>query len=305
MDRLLVMRSLVTVATTESFAGAAEEMRTSASSISRHVASLEKHLGVRLVNRTARSVTLTDDGLRYTEFARRILDEVDEEDRRLAGRHRSIAGPLSVVCPKWLGGLDLGDAIAHFAARHPEIEVRLELGGVQDRSYAFLESGFDVSFHSRPLRDSRMRLRRVATLPFVLCAAPPYLDERGRPAQPEDLLSHETLTHEHETSWRLDVDGGQAIHRFPHSAFTSNSYVALQKAAVAGRGVALLPLRLTHASLEAGELEPLLGGAIVQQRTLAAVHGPGRTPGKVTALLDFVSQWFSDHPTPTVPAPVG
>lgn len=170
MDRLLVMRSLVAVADTESFAEAAELMMTSASSVSRHVASLEKHLGARLVNRTARSVTLTEYGVRYSAFARRIIDEIEEEDRSLSGMSESISGSLSVICPKWLGSLDLGDAIAAFSVRYPDIEVRLELGGVQDRAYAFLDSGFDVSFHSRPLRDSRMRLRRITSLPS--CSAP-------------------------------------------------------------------------------------------------------------------------------------
>ncbi len=300
MDRLLVMRSLVAVADTESFAEAAELMLTSASSVSRHVASLEKHLGARLVNRTARSVTLTEYGVRYSAFARRIIDEIEEEDRSLSGMSESISGSLSVICPKWLGSLDLGDAIAAFSVRYPDIEVRLELGGVQDRAYAFLDSGFDVSFHSRPLRDSRMRLRRITSLPFVLGAAPGYLDQRGRPEEVEDLLKHDCLTHDHELSWRLEIGGDQHVHKIARSAFTSNSYLALQKAAVHGRGVALLPLRLASGSMATGELEALFAGAHVHERSLCAVHGPGaQPPKKVSALLDFVTRWFREHPAPT------
>lgn len=304
MDRLLVMRSLVAVAETESFATAAEVVRTSASSVSRHIASLEKHLGVRLVNRTARSVTLTESGHRYTAFARKILDEVEDEDRRLAGIDASVAGALSVVCPKWLGSLDLGDAIAEFAVTHPEVDLRLELGGVQERAYAFLDNGFDVSFHTRPLRDSQMRLRRITTLPFVLCASPAYLDRRGRPADPAALAEHDCLTHEHENTWRLDICGQQHILKVPQRWFTTNSYLALQKAAMHGRGVALLPLRAAYPAIVAGDLETLFAGAHVLERSLRAVHAPGpKPPRKVSALLDFVSRWFEEHPMPaTEPA---
>ena len=295
------MQSLVAVADTESFADAAELMRASASSVSRHVASLEKHLGARLVNRTARSVTLTEYGVRYSAFARRILDEIEEEDRSLSGLNASLTGSLSVICPKWLGSLDLGEAIAAFSVRYPDIEVFLELGGVQERAYAFLESGFDVSFHTRPLRDSRMRLRRITTLPFVLCASPAYLDERGRPEGVEELAHQDCLIHDRESSWRLDVGDQQHVHKISRSPFSTNSYLALQKAAVHGRGVALLPLRSAHAAIVAGELEVLFSGAHVQERSLSAVHSPGaKAPKKVSALLDFVTQWFEQHPMPSL-----
>jgi DNA-binding transcriptional LysR family regulator len=298
MDRLLVMRSLVAVADTESFVTAADQVSTSASSVSRHVADLEKQLGARLVNRTARSVTLTEHGIRYAAFARRILDEIEQEDQAFTDLDSAVSGSLSVVCPKWLGMLDLGDAVAAFAVAHPQVEVRLHLGGVSDRAHAFLESGFDVSFHSRPLRDSQMRLRRIATLPFVVCAAPSYLDARGRPTTVAELGVHDCLAHDHESSWQLEVDGVRQLHRFSRQAFRANSYVALEKAATQGRGVAMLPLRLVRDALEAGTLEAMFGGAAVQERSLAAVYSAGsKAPRKVVALLDFVVEWYADQAT--------
>jgi DNA-binding transcriptional LysR family regulator len=293
-DRLVAMRSLVAVAGSESFASAAELMRTSSSSVSRHVASLEKQLGARLVIRTARSVTLTESGVRYSAFARRILDEIEEEDRNLAGMNNSTAGPLSVICPKWLGSLDLGEAIAAFAVEYPDVELHLELGGVQDRAYSFVDSGFDVSFHTRPLRDSRMRLRRIVPLAFVPCAAPDYLDRRGRPENTGDLAGHDCLTHDQESSWRLTFDGQEHVHRIVRSSFSANSYIALQKAAVRGRGVALLPMLAVHDASAAGELEVLFPGACVQHRSLCAVYSPG-APEKVSVLLDFVGSWFKER----------
>ncbi|MFD7811523.1 LysR family transcriptional regulator [Streptomyces sp. NPDC059785] len=294
MDRLQVMRSLVAVADTETFVGAAELVRTSASSVSRHIAALEKDLGVRLVNRTARSVTLTENGVRHSAFARRVLAEIEHEERDLAKANSVLSGTLSIICPKWLGSLELGDAIADFSVLHPEVDVRLALGGVQDRAYAFLDDGFDVSFQTRPLRESRIAARRIATLPFVLCASPSYLDERGRPREIHELAQHACLTHDHEVYWRLRSTGEEAVHKIVHSSFATNSYLALQKAVVRGRGIALLPLRSAAPAIAAGKLQVLFHG---RERVLCAVHGAeGTTPRKVSALLDFVSQWFEENP---------
>jgi DNA-binding transcriptional LysR family regulator len=296
VDRLLVMGSLVAVADTSSFAKAAEQMRTSASSVSRHVASLEKELGARLVHRTAHSVTLTEAGQEYSVFARRILGEIADQDRRLAGSVGSIGGPLSIVCPKWLGSLELGEAIADFAVQNPEVEIHLELGGIRERAHAFLESGFDVSFHTRPLRDSQMQMRRIAPIPFALVAAPAYLERRGRPVGTAALGTHDCLIHESESTWRLDLDGTPALHRITRPVFAANSYLVLRAAAVRGRGIALLPERMIAADLDAGTLERVLADGPVQRRTLAAVYAPQpRTPRRITALLDFVAARFGSE----------
>ncbi|MFJ7241780.1 LysR family transcriptional regulator [Streptomyces olivaceus] len=288
------MRSLVAVADTGSFLGAAEVVRVSVSSVSRHIAALESDLGVRLVNRTARSVTLTEDGRRHSAFARRVLAEIEYEERNLAQAHSVLSGELSIVCPKWLGSLDLGDAIADFSVVHPEVDVRLTLGGVQDRAYGFLDDGFDISFQTRPLRDSRIAARRIAELPFVLCASPVYLNEHGRPGTVQELAQHACLAHDHEVYWRLRSTGTDHVHRIVRSSFTTNSYLALHKAVVRGRGVALLPLRSARAAIAAGDLEVLFHG---RERVLCAVHGARETaPRKVNALLDFVGQWFDDNP---------
>lgn len=115
MDRLLLMHSFVTVAQVGSFNGAAK-LGSSGSLVSRHVAELERQVGVRLVNRTARSVSLTEPGQRYADFAARILEEIEAEDAGIAQLHDRAEGTLSIICPKWIGSLDLGDAIAAFSA---------------------------------------------------------------------------------------------------------------------------------------------------------------------------------------------
>ncbi|GLZ06125.1 LysR family transcriptional regulator [Actinomadura sp. NBRC 104412] len=299
MDRLLVMRSFVTVAKVGSFSGAAKVLGSSGSLISRHVADLEKQVGVRLVNRTARSISLTEPGIRYSRFAERILDEIDAEDASIAELHDRPEGTLSVICPKWIGSLDLGDAIAAFSVAYPKIEVRFELGGMSDRTYDFLDAGFDVAFHTRDLRDSSVRLKKIASLPFVLCAAKSYIDGHGALTHPNELASHDCLVHLNDPVWRIGHGHASTLHKIRNIAFLSNSYIAIQKAAVHGRGIALLPQRPAYEELMSGALRVLLPELPVPARSLYAIYGPAQQiPKKVEVFLDFLTGWFSDNPMP-------
>jgi len=306
MDRILVMRSFVTVAKVGSFSGAAKQLGSSGSLISRHVADLEKQLGVRLVNRTARSVSLTEPGLRYSEFAHRILDEIDAEDAKIAELHDRPEGPLSIICPKWIGSLDLGDAIAAFSVAHPKIAVRFELGGMSDRTYDFLDSGFDVAFHTRDLRDSSVRLKKIASLPFVLCAAKSYIDQHGPLTDPNDLAHHDCLVHINDPVWRIGHGHASTLHKIRNVAFMSNSYIALQKAAVHGRGIALIPHRPAYEDLVNGTLQVLLPDLPVPSRSLYAIYGPAsQAPRKVEVFLAFLTKWFSENPIPAFDRELG
>ncbi|MFF7172965.1 LysR family transcriptional regulator [Streptomyces pseudovenezuelae] len=301
MDRLLLMHSFVTVAQVGSFSGAAKRLGSSGSLVSRHVAELERHIGVRLVNRTARSVSLTEPGHRYAEFAARILDEIDAEDAAIAQLHDRAEGTLSIICPKWIGSLDLGDAIAAFSVSHPKIQIRFELGGMSDRTYDFLDSGFDIAFHTRDLRDSSVRLKKIASLPFVLCASKEYLNREGPLTEPNGLAHHDCLVHVNDPVWRIGHGHTSTLHKIRNVAFSSNSYLALQKAAVHGRGIALLPQRPVYDDLMSGALEVLLPGIPVPDRPLYAIFGPGQeSPRKVTVFLDFLTQWFSGNPIPAI-----
>ncbi|MFF8908483.1 LysR family transcriptional regulator [Streptomyces olivaceoviridis] len=303
MDRLLLMHSFVTVAEAGSFSGAAKKLGSSGSLVSRHVAELERQIGVRLVNRTARSVSLTEPGRRYADFAARILDEIEAEDAGIAQRHDRAEGTLSVICPKWIGSLDLGDAIAAFSAAHPKIQVRFELGGMSDRTYDFLDSGFDIAFHTRDLRDSSVRLKKIASLPFVLCAAEDYIARHGAPGHPNDIAAHDCLVHVNDPVWRIGHGRASTLHKIRNIAFSSNSYLALQKAAVHGRGIALLPQRPAYDDLVSGALKVLLPELAVPDRPLYAIYGPGPdTPRKVSVFLDFLAEWFARNPIPAIRA---
>lgn len=298
------MRTLVAVARVKSFNGAARSLGISGSLVSRHIAYLEREVGVQLVNRTARSVTLTEAGERYTLFATRILGEIAEEDAVLAGLRERAEGTLSVVSPKWIGSLDLGEAVAQFAIDHPLINVHFEVGGMSDRTYNFIESGFDVAFHTKHLRDSSVKVKKIADLKFVLCASPAYLARRPKLTGPRDLADHSCLVHVNDPVWHFKHGSRGERVKVQHPAFTGNTYLVLQKATLRGLGIALLPLRPIYQDVLDGRLRVLLPDHAVPDRPLFAVYPPGRRPlRKVKVFLDFIQAWFREHPMLDLPAP--
>jgi len=306
MDQLTVMRSFVSVTKSRSFSQAARTLGISGSLVSRHVAELEKSLGVYLVNRTARTISLTEAGVRYAEFASRIVEEIDREEAQLRGLRDKPEGSLAVISPKWIGSNDVGDAIVAFAARYPKIHIRFEVGGMSERSYEFLDQGFDVAFHTRHVRDCNLMLRKIADLTFTLCAAPGYLHRAGQPASAAELSDHDCLVNTNDPIWHLNQDGNELHLKMSEPVYSSNSYVTLRKAAIAGRGIAVLPIRLVGAELADGALVTVLPECEVPDRPLYALHSPGtQTTARVRLFLDFVSDWFrkqspAQHARPTV-----
>jgi DNA-binding transcriptional LysR family regulator len=287
------MRSFVGVTKSRSFSQAARTLGISGSLVSRHVAELERSLGVHLVNRTARTISLTEAGTRYAEFATRIVEEIDREEAQLRGLRDKPEGSLAVISPKWIGSNDVGDAIVAFAARYPKIHIRFEVGGMSERSYEFLDQGFDVAFHTRHVRDCNLMLRKIADLKFTLCAAPSYLHRAGPPASPAELSDHDCLVNTNDPIWHLNQDGNELHLKMSEPVYSSNSYVTLRKAAIAGRGVAVLPIRLVGDELADGTLVTVLPECEVPDRPLYALHSPGtQTTARVRLFLDFVSDWF-------------
>ena len=293
MDQLTVMRSFVSVTKSRSFSQAARTLGISGSLVSRHVAELEKSLGVYLVNRTARTISLTEAGVRYAEFASRIVEEIDREEAQLRGLRDKAEGSLAIISPKWIGSNDVGDAIVAFSVKYPKIHIRFEVGGMSERSYEFLDQGFDVAFHTRHVRDCNLMLRKIADLEFVLCAAPAYLHRAEPPLAANELSEHDCLVNTNDPIWHL-IEAGSDLHlKISEPVYSSNSYLTLRKAAIAGRGIAELPMRLVSAELAAGTLVNVLPDCAVPDRPLYALHSPGsQTTARVRLFLDFVTEWF-------------
>ena len=175
MDRFTTMNTFSQVVKQKSFTTAARSLGISRALVSRHITDLEAHLGVRLLNRTTRSINLTEAGASYYEFCNRVIGEIIQAEGAILGRAKEAEGPLSVIAPKWIGSLEVADAVLAFAKRYPKITVDLELGGMSQRTYDFIERGFDVALQTEEhprfpgdgekARDHSLHRRGLAGLP--------------------------------------------------------------------------------------------------------------------------------------------
>ena len=179
------MQSFVEVIRLGSFSEAAKILGLSRALISRHVTDLEKHLGVRLLTRTTRRITLTEAGAEHFNFCQRVIKEIEEQETSLKRLQKEPAGSLKILAPKSFTTLALGDAIASFAAAYPHLNISLMLDDLSFRSYDFIERGFDVAVHTTPVRESSLVARKIATLRWLLCASPKYLEHHGEPRRPQ------------------------------------------------------------------------------------------------------------------------
>jgi DNA-binding transcriptional LysR family regulator len=296
VDRLKTIESFIRIVKTGSFSAAARQLGISRALVSRHVTSLEKRLGARLLNRTTRRVNLTEAGERYVDFCQRIIAEMQEQESSLTRLQNEPRGSLKVIAPKSFGSLDLGDAVTSFAGKHPGIQVRLILEDFSFRSYDFVENDLDVAVRTAPLRDSGLIARKIGTLRSFLCAAPAYLARHGEPRAPLDLRHHDCLAHINrypdEHVWRFRGPKGLIAVKI-HGPFSSNSALVLRKAALAGLGIALLPAYCVGKDLRTNAVRELLPDFPAPERPIYVVYPPGgRVPEKVRCFVEFLAGWF-------------
>jgi len=191
MDRLQSMRVFVKVADNGSFARTAAQMDLSAAVVTRHVAELESHLGVRLLNRTTRSLSLTGAGQVYLERCRQIIDEVDEADALISSASRDPKGTLKVVAPVSFGLRNLAPLVKKYQELHPKVVVDLAL---TDRAVDLVEEGYDCGILLTRMINSESLISRVlAETRVMLCASPAYIAEHGEPVTPQELGEHGVL----------------------------------------------------------------------------------------------------------------
>ena len=302
MDRFRTMQSFVEVIRLGSFSEAAKILGLSRALISRHITDLEKRLGVRLLTRTTRRITLTEAGAEHFNFCQRIIKEIEEKETSLKQMQREPAGSLKILAPKSLTTLALGDAIASFATASPHLSISLMLDDLSFRSYDFIERGFDVAVHTTPIRESSLVARKIATLRWLLCASPEYLKRQGEPRVPRDLTRHQCLVHLNsdpsDRVWRLRDTAGLASVKV-QGPFASNSVLVLRKAALESLGIAILPVYCVKEDLKSGALREVLADYPIPIHPLSLVWAPGReTPKKIRHLADFLAHWFRKHPVP-------
>jgi len=191
MDKLHAMEVFVAVAEEQGFNGAARRLRLSAPSVTRAVAALEKHLGVRLFNRTTRRVRTTDAGERYLVDAKRLLAGIQVAEESALGVNANPRGLLTVTAPVLFGRMFVTSTIAQYLGTYPETTVNALF---LDRVVSMMEEGVDVGIRIGPLPDSSLRAKRVGAVRHVICASPAYLQPAGTPQTPSDLGKHQLIS---------------------------------------------------------------------------------------------------------------
>jgi len=299
MERFKTMESFVRVVRAKSFSTAARELGLSRALVTKHVQALEEHLGARLLNRTTRSLNLTEIGAEYYDFCRRIIGEIEDEERSLRDLQKEPRGSLRVLSPKSFASLHMSEAMAAFAQRYPDIRVTFVLDDSSLHSINLVSQGYDVAVRLSAIDDSSLVARKLATLKWVACASAAYLKQHGEPKTPRDLADHNCLTHMTlgpDRVWRFE-DGKRPIDVKVQGTFTANSVIALGHAARDGIGIAILPTYSVAEDLRRGRLKPVLTDYRLPERPLYAVYPYGAMPPKkVRLLVDFLASWFKTPP---------
>jgi DNA-binding transcriptional LysR family regulator len=280
-----------------SFAGAAERLGLSRGAASKHIMQLEARIGVQLLNRTTRRLSLTEEGRAYYERCLRILADVEEAEREAGEATGKPRGTLRLSAPVSFGLLHLGSAVHEFAQINPAVRVELSL---DDRVADLVKEGFDAAIRIGRLADSSLVGRRLCGTRLVVAAAPGYWHERGKPAAPAALAGHACLHYTLQSGgaeWRFrDRSGGEHVVRAAGPLAANNGDV-LRAAALAGAGVALLPDFIIGPDLQSGALESVLDEYAAPKFGVHVVYPPSRqVPLKLRAWVDFLAARFAPRP---------
>jgi len=300
MDRFKTMESFIRVARAGSFTTAAQQMGMSRAMISRHIQELERRLGARLLNRTTRFVKLTDIGAAYFEFCQELLGEIDERERSIIRPQSQLQGSLKISASRGFGTLCITDAVAQFSLEHEQIVVTLLVGDFSPRAYDFVEQGLHVAIRLSPNRDSAIAARKIGTLNYVVCASPAYLSQHGQPKVPADLSKHKCLHHSSLRGRLWPLKGPKGLESIQIDGyFSSNLSLVLRKAALAGLGIAMLPMYCATNDLKAGSLVRLLERYEVPERPVYALFPHSKLiPATTRAFIEFLVGWFKDPASP-------
>lgn len=282
------MEALVRVVDAGSFSAAARQWGRSKAVVSKYVSALEAHLGVELLRRTTRSLSLTEAGRSYHQRCSELLQEIDALESSLRTEQLSLRGALRVTAPPGFADRYLAHMTTAFVAKHPQLSIDLDL---THRMVDLVEEGVDVAIRLTDPRDSTLIARRIGPAPLVAVASPDYLRARGTPTRPEQLREHDCLVDTNfreQQRWRFAVDGKERTVSV-NGPFRVNSPVAIRELALAGHGVALVPAMLVEAQLGDGRLVELLPGMVALRWSLLAVYPRRRLlPARVRAYVDHL-----------------
>lgn len=296
MDPLDGIAAFARVVGSGSFSAAARRLNISKSAVSAHVQRLEERLGVRLLNRTTRRLSLTEAGAAYYRHCARILIEAEAAEQAASALQREPRGTLRISAPDSFGWMHVAPAVPPFLKRYPDLTIDINLSPAHVN---LVDEGLDLAIRIGILEDSALVVRRLAPSRIVLCAAPAYLDEHGTPRMPADLAGHNCLCADLLTwgdEWRLAGKGGE-VRVTVGGSFRSNNAEMLRVAALDGVGIAALPTWVVAGELRSGMLRRVLTAWEAPVSTIYAVYPGNRLMSmKVRAFVDHLARRFGHTP---------
>jgi DNA-binding transcriptional LysR family regulator len=292
LEELPSMVLFARVVQLRSFTAAANQAGIAKSAVSKRISLLEERLGVRLLMRTTRKLSVTEEGLRFYEHCASMLTAVNAAQDSVSASSQSARGPLRVNAPVTFSQMYLARAVAKFLAQHPEVELQLS---TDDRIVDVVEGGFDVVLRITRLKDSSLVARRLASDRLVVCGSPDYLKRAGVPQSPDELVGHNCLHYglvplAHE--WRFRGPGGG--YSVPvRGNLVSWDGTVLRQAVVAGLGLAVLPHFMVAADVKSGRVQTVLDPFRSAPIGIYAVFANRKQiPLRTKLFLDAMSRYF-------------
>ncbi len=293
MDRFLEMQTFSAVVDAGSFVKAAEALDLSKAAVSRHVGDLEARLGVRLLHRTTRRLSLTEEGQVFYARCKEVLADIDEAEAEISSRSGAASGLLRVNAPVTFGIRHLAPLWGEFRERHPQVRLDVTLA---DRVVDLVEEGYDLAIRIATLASSTLISKRLARTRMVLCASPRYLAAHGAPRHPAELAGHAVISYSYwftRDEWHFDGPAGRVSVKTDPCMHT-NSGDTCRAMALAHQGVILQPSFLIAEDLAAGTLVELMPEFRSIELGIYAVYPTRKhVSPKVRVLIEFLGERFS------------
>ncbi|MFC3052111.1 LysR family transcriptional regulator [Kordiimonas pumila] len=286
------LHTFIEVARIASISATARRLGVAKSIVSRRLLKLENELGVQLLLRTTRGVTLTEAGATFQDHAMKIVNEIDTARERILPTGE-LCGSLRIAMPLTFGPDQFAPVLAQLAQTHPQLSI---YSSYTDRHIDLTAEGFDCAIRLGHLKDSNLIAKRIGPIYGTLVASPAYIQEHGAPETPEELITDHQALMQGTESWKFIRDG-QIISVNPQGRFKADNGTALLAAATAGLGVAYLPDGLIYECLTSGTLVPVMKRYPVPPSGAYIVRPPGQHPSrKIKALTDIFIKFFEQSP---------
>ncbi|UYI45975.1 LysR family transcriptional regulator [Vibrio natriegens] len=284
------LKLLVRLASSQSISMAGQELGLSPAVASSHINKLEESLGVRLVHRTTRKVSLTEEGQAFLPYAEEVLASVEAAKGAVGVGHSNPTGTLRVTAPASFGRMHLIPALSGFMKSYPELTVDLRFS---DSIIDMVEGGFDVAVRVAELKDSSLVARRLAPDRRIVVASPAYIEEFGTPEKPQDLLNHQCINLMGFDNWVFKTEGGNLSVK-TSGRFRCDNGDAMRDATVGGLGFSINSTWSVYKQLQSGELvEVLQDSPLDMDSSIWAVYPSSRLIAlKVRAFIDYFAEYF-------------